>query len=237
MPLYLTRSAYLQTCTDHDDCKGCRELADACHASRTGRPAGAVEVEERYSFSKMHEGETVIAIARNERGSYLALTENYIGRVVETEETSEKIMSDVWDTGFWSWCAKKDGEFVRVYMGCSWDRECDRGSYGFESKAIVDASPELVAAWQAWMAEQLRKAREKAKRDDEHRRYVQAQQEAREPTQGRPLRVVKGRKVPVGTVGTCIWFGSTKYGERVGIKVNGQEDPVWTAASNVEVMT
>ena len=59
------------------------------------------------------------------------------------------------------------------------------------------------------------------------------------------VRVVKGRKVPIGTVGECFWMGSTdysKYGDpwgiytkyRVGIK-DTDENVYWTSADNIEL--
>ncbi len=49
-----------------------------------------------------------------------------------------------------------------------------------------------------------------------------------------PVRVVKGRKVPVGTVGVLTWVGEGDYGLRVGLRdVHGTVH--WTAASNVEL--
>ena len=56
---------------------------------------------------------------------------------------------------------------------------------------------------------------------------------------GSKVKVVRGRKVPVGTTGYVIWSGQTQYGERLGIKrdpENQDEEPSWTAASNVEVI-
>lgn len=52
---------------------------------------------------------------------------------------------------------------------------------------------------------------------------------------GVEVKVVKGRKVPVGTTGMVFWVGDTKFGERVGINTPGGET-VWTASSNVEVI-
>ena len=49
---------------------------------------------------------------------------------------------------------------------------------------------------------------------------------------GAVVRVVRGRKVPLGTVGDVIWVGFGRYGARVGVK---DADGVvhWTARSNV----
>ena len=63
---------------------------------------------------------------------------------------------------------------------------------------------------------------------------------------GKQIKVVKGRKVPIGTIGECFWMGScdySKYGDqwgiyttvRVGLKTpDGQV--YWTALNNVEVV-
>ena len=51
---------------------------------------------------------------------------------------------------------------------------------------------------------------------------------------GTPLRVVRGRKVPVGTRGRCFWIGETKYGTRVGLN-DAEGTTHWTARGNVEV--
>ena len=55
---------------------------------------------------------------------------------------------------------------------------------------------------------------------------------------GAKVRVARGRKVPVGTVGIVIWSGEGTYGPRVGIKDDNDPDgePLWTSASNVDVI-
>ena len=52
---------------------------------------------------------------------------------------------------------------------------------------------------------------------------------------GVTVRVVRGKKVPIGTTGVVIWFGEGKYGPRVGIKPAAGGEAVWTDAKNVEV--
>lgn len=60
------------------------------------------------------------------------------------------------------------------------------------------------------------------------------------------VKVVKGRKVPIGTEGECFWMGSydnSKYGDpwgiytniRVGIKDDNGE-VYWTSVNNIEVI-
>lgn len=88
----------------------------------------------------------------------------------------------------------------------------------------VDATPEVKAEYEAMKAER------------EYQALV-AEQERREriPGRGKTLKVVRGRKVPKGTVGTCIWTGNGQWGERVGLKTASGEVH-WTAMSNVEVV-
>lgn len=87
-----------------------------------------------------------------------------------------------------------------------------------------DATPEIMAKYQAWEAEQARKYRERM-----------AAEEAARPERGKTLKVVRGRKVPQGTVGACIWVGEGRWGKRVGIK--DESGAVhWTAITNVEVV-
>jgi hypothetical protein len=74
---------------------------------------------------------------------------------------------------------------------------------------------------------------------------ARTEREKMEPRKGKLIRVVRGRKVPVGTTGTCIWrgpgkvfsFAQAKYGapDRVGLKTESGE-VFWTAISNVEVI-
>jgi hypothetical protein len=87
----------------------------------------------------------------------------------------------------------------------------------------VDAMPEILAKYEAYLIEQKRLA------EEQRQRILAAT-----PAKGKVLRVVRGRKVPVGTVGVCVWLGSSAYGKRVGIK-DDQGKIHWTAYDNVEV--
>lgn len=88
----------------------------------------------------------------------------------------------------------------------------------------VDATPAVQAEYETWLAEKRREAE-----------AARAAELARAPGRGKTLKVVKGRKVPKGTVGVCIWVGNGTWGERVGIK-DSQGTVHWTAMSNVEVV-
>ena len=53
-------------------------------------------------------------------------------------------------------------------------------------------------------------------------------------TKGDRVRVVRGKKVPLGTVGKAFWVGATKFGWRVGFTDDANVTH-WTATSNVEL--
>lgn len=53
-----------------------------------------------------------------------------------------------------------------------------------------------------------------------------------EEIKGRAVVVAFGKKVPKGTAGVIFWAGFGNWGTRVGIRVAGSEEPVWTAAHN-----
>jgi hypothetical protein len=104
----------------------------------------------------------------------------------------------------------------------------------YRNTATPDATPEVLAAYDAWQAERTRKAAEQ-----------QAAAELATPRPGKTVRVVKGRKIPAGTVATVAWYGEGRvYGGsarrqgiapmRVGLSVDGTS--VYTDASNVEVI-
>jgi hypothetical protein len=72
------------------------------------------------------------------------------------------------------------------------------------------------------------------------RNFEQAEYDATVPSKGDTARVVKGRKVAIGTTGEIIWTGERSYSYgpatlRVGIK-DADGNVHWTAASNVEVV-
>lgn len=94
----------------------------------------------------------------------------------------------------------------------------------------VDATPEVRAKYEGWKARKVAEAR-----------AAEAAREAATPYRGKTVKVVRGRKVPLGTVGEVTWFGKGKsYGfrpaeTRVGLRtLDGTV--YWTAAKNVEVV-
>ncbi len=74
----------------------------------------------------------------------------------------------------------------------------------YPNGASVDASPEVQAKAAAWVAEQKRVI------------------EAATVRVGKTVQVVRGRKLPIGTVADVFWMGPDKYkkyGKRVGLRL------------------
>lgn len=53
---------------------------------------------------------------------------------------------------------------------------------------------------------------------------------------GYRVRVARGRKVPIGTEGVVFWVGASQYGMRVGLRVEGEEKPVWVDMKNIDMI-
>ena len=155
----------------------------------------------------------------------LYLYDTYIGFCLEDREENGRDDSD-WYMLVWN--GKK--EVIERHEFAStrgWTYPC----YG----SRPDATPEAAKA----ATEYLRK------------RYLESlklqnTENARKPEFGRLVRVVKGRKVPVGTKGEVCWVGKSDYGksrfgtwgklrERVGIRLQ-DGSKVFTDAANVEVL-
>jgi hypothetical protein len=150
----------------------------------------------------------------------------FVGCVVATFTREERVMSDVYADVLHAtvYNVEKDAfedMYVRAYF------ELDNG----ERSATVDATPEVVALYEAHKAVQEAEAKL-----NEAKRYRTRELEAlKAPAPGRTVKVVKGRKVPIGTVGKCFYLRDGEWGPRVGIKdADGQVH--WTSAKNVEAV-
>ena len=75
----------------------------------------------------------------------------------------------------------------------------------YHNSATVDATPEVVAAYNAWKAA-----------SDAALRAERAARMAAVPDVGKFVKVVSGRKVPVGTEGRVFWFGPDKFARDYG---------------------
>lgn len=152
----------------------------------------------------------------------LWLYDTHVGLCIKDYERNGYNDSDwymvVWNT------AENKPETIEFASTRGWSYPC----YG----SSPDATPEVLAAYEAWekdYAEKMRREREAA--------------EAKLPKVGRTVRVVKGRKLPKGTTGRVFWYGADMYASRydvnpsprIGIELETGEK-VFTSGGNVEVV-
>jgi len=158
------------------------------------------------------------------------------GLVVSAEfGRDERIMSDVW--AWLTYVKVWNPTEAKVENVCLRDDGAPCGECG---SAEQDASPEVLALAAAYETRvkaeaEAREAAEVARRTAEARVA-----EHNRPMHGKVMQVVKGRKVPHGTVGRVFWVGLDNYGKtKVGLATSERKDAdgrnvdvVWTAASN-----
>lgn len=94
--------------------------------------------------------------------------------------------------------------------------------YGGGGYASVDATPEVIEKARAWIAEWVvAAARRQAEREAEHVKI------------GRVVKVVKGRKVPIGVTGVVKYICDGQWGER--LLLDTKDGEAWVSMSNVAV--
>ena len=162
-------------------------------------------------YEKNPENVTVVTDFPGAAGT-LYMRETHKGLVLFTGEHNYYDDSDffalVWDDA--------KGEPVEVGYAST------RG-WTYPNNATVDATPEIVEKYLAWK-ETMRQAYLK----------MQAEKEAKTVAKYKEVKVVRGRKVPLGTLGRVFWMGNSGFGMSVGLELaNGSR--VFTALKNVEV--
>ena len=143
---------------------------------------------------------------------------DFVGAVVETDVYSRGLHTDNWVARVWT-----ESGLKTILLRTQPD-EYDGTTYAV---ATADATPEVMAAVVSWTQAECAALSEKANREA-------AEREERRVSKGKNIKVVKGRKVRIGTSGTCIWVGQGTYGMRVGLK-DDAGTVHWTALDNVVV--
>jgi hypothetical protein len=150
----------------------------------------------------------------------------FAGCVVATHTREERVMSDVYADVLRATVYNVETDtFEEVYVRAYF--ECDSG----DRSAVVDATPEVRDLYEAHQA--VEEAKQHLLEAQRCRARMLAALKA--PAKGRKIKVVKGRKVAIGTVGECFYLREGDHGMRVGLKdTDGQVH--WTAASNCEAV-
>jgi len=148
----------------------------------------------------------------------------YVGAVLETRERNYYDDSDfyaiVWDD--------EEGKLTNVEYATT--------RFWSDGSATVDATDEVKAKAEKWAAEAMFEPVKSYFRN-----------EASRIVKGSRVKVVKGRKAPVGTEGVVFYMSEKKYGYHktvvsIGISPSGKAvdgkypDAVWTYRSNVELV-
>lgn len=167
-------------------------------------------------------------------GKTLYMKESYKGLVLSTGEHNYYDDSDFYAL---VWDAEK---VCPVEIGYATTR-----AWTYPNSATVDKTPEIWAAYMAYLDAELAK---KAK--------AVAELEAKRVAVGKVVKVVKGRKVALGTVGKVFWMKEMDFTPRyrngwktqpdtvkIGIALSDDRDGrgrysdvAWTYAANVEVL-
>jgi hypothetical protein len=117
-----------------------------------------------------------------------------------------------------AWAISNNG---KKYL--SQEKEWVGGDYSLHSKVFHPAH--RCEPNPAWRDDQA--ARDAAR--------IAAAQASGQIIKGVQVEVIKGRKVPLGTVGTVFWCDETAYGMRVGFTTDSGEK-FYTALSNVTII-
>lgn len=123
----------------------------------------------------------------------------YEGRVLSVYNRDYRAMSDVYTLATFALVVEEDGT-IREHM-VNANFECDVSG----GRATVDATPECLQI----KAEHDRKLAEAQRARDEAARKARAEEEKNRPVKGKQMVVAKGRKVPVGFVGTVAYVSGS----------------------------
>ncbi len=175
----------------------------------------------------------------------------YEGRVMLIKSGDEKIMSDVIEivTRALVWSPETVGQKQHEYSPVQespylWVHVHTTGNYLSYGHAEVDCDPAIIAQWE-------KEEKERRERLERERREAESRAFRAAVTNGKIVRVNRGRKVPLGTTGKVFWIGDNYYGKTVGIATtkrmgnktgkngktyNGYLDVVFVSINNVDVV-
>lgn len=149
-----------------------------------------------------------------------------VGTTCKLYSHNGKIMSDVWDIVHYAVIVKEDGSYEEIRLGAS---------EFINYKGTVDAPKVIIECYDLIQENerQLKLQQYEAKLQNQRKKIAELQ--AKIPAKGKTVKVVRGRKVPVGMVGTCFWVGDSAYGQRIGLKTDSG-DTIWVALKNCEAI-
>ena len=190
----------------------------------SGRPDAEIIAVGFTEYSEYlgHNVEGPCRIMRN----YYNVVRFAVGSTCALVTKSERYFDD-YDNVRYAVILNEDGSYEEV-------RTAREYQYGMPAD-FVDAPQVIIDCYNQIQANEA--AFKKKERDARYEVYraEQAEKAAKTPAKGKKVKVVRGRKVPIGTVGQCFWVGQSTYGERLGLKTDSG-DTVWVALSNCEAI-
>jgi len=160
-----------------------------------------------------------------EKGNYtdFIVEEKFVGTTISVYPATVRVMSDVWESVLHADVWDEDDGKVRVIP---LDYKLNKGSNS--NDAVVDATDEILAKVEKYVEGNV-KATEFTNRVDAFYNIEK----------GDKVKVVAGRKVPIGTLGVLFWTGLDHYNRhntRAGIR-DENEEVYWTSMSNLKKIT
>lgn len=158
----------------------------------------------------------------------MVFSETHVGLVLATREENYHDDSDFYALVWNPEAQRIERVGYATTRGGGTDNNRAQADLSDEYKADVDAY--VISRWVETLKAQERDA------------WLTAANEALTPERGSTVRVVKGRKVPVGTIATVFWKGIDEYKTnrwgtyyRVGLRLE-DGSTVYTSMDNVEVI-
>jgi hypothetical protein len=147
----------------------------------------------------------------------LAGTTHHVGLVVEKTSSCERIMSDVWATCYYAhiWDVEEGKPKVIGY---------GNDEFGSSCTVVVDATDDIKVAYELYKVAVQAKAQALKAAQQVQKNLQEAQEEWDAPEKGKVMQVVRGRKVPKGTVGKVFWLDDPCRPYRAGLAVSDEVD-------------
>lgn len=167
-----------------------------------------------------------VSASPNESGAYVSLSvKRTYGANCPVKTFAEGCVVSLREANYYD-----DSDFYATYFNAEtgkFEEVCYASTRGwtYHCGAFVDATPEVMAKWEAKCAEEAKAYRERV-----------AEREAATVRTGKTVKVVAGRKVPVGSVWQVLYVCASKFGGFSAKLGNAAAETVWTNVSNLEVV-
>jgi hypothetical protein len=137
------------------------------------------------------------------------------GLVMDTFTRCDRVMSDIYsDERYASVWNPEINRVESVHLGGAFELNTRSGH------AVVDILPEYLEIHIGQVEAEQRVREERDRKAREERARKQIEDDHNRPAKGKVMKVVRGRKVPHGTVGKVFWVKD----DRVGLALSDEKD-------------